>query len=181
MGKRNQRVEASERQLLNDLQKLASRTYVYENFWCGKVPFDGKLTELQTGPPVPFAELTWRDQADVLREFIHWDHYPARAWDDEYKISENITAGKPLEQWLERTSIRQSFQLLAEGKSPPPPTQCPEITQRDVANALAEVGVSRSLAKADEGSISLRDLRDGSQKQERNEEDQKSKSHDLER
>ena len=72
MAKQMQSVEAVERRLLRDIQTLTSRQFVYEDLWCGMVPFDGKLTELQTGPPVPFAELSWREQADVLREFIHW-------------------------------------------------------------------------------------------------------------
>jgi hypothetical protein len=181
MAKRKQSVDSVERQLLRDIQKLTSRQFVYEDGWCGMVPFGGKLTELQTGPPVPFAELTWREQADVMREFIHWDRYPERAWNDEYRISENIAAGKPLEQWLEGTSLHQSFRLLAEGKTPPPPMQMPEITQQDLANALAEVSADRSPAKADEGKISLQELRHGSQKQESREDEQKSKLRDIER
>ena len=105
MAKKQQRVEADERQLLSDIRVLTSRQFVYESGWCGMVPFDGKLTELQSGPPVPFAELTWREQADVLRSFIHWDRYPERAWDDEYRIRENIVAGKPPDRWLDGTSI----------------------------------------------------------------------------
>src|SRR6516164_1857481 len=99
MAKRKQSVEAAERQLLRDIRELTSRRFVYEDGWCGMVPFDGKLTEMQTGPPERFANLHWRDQADILREFIHWDRYPERAWDDEYRIRENIEAGKPPEQW----------------------------------------------------------------------------------
>ncbi len=181
MAKRKQSVEASERQLLRDLRRLTGRSFVYEDGWCGMVPFNGKLSELQTGPPVPFAELTWREQADILREFIHWDRYPERAWNDEYRISENIIAGKPLEQWLEGTSLRESFRLLAEGKTPPPPMQCPEITQQDLANALAGGGSVQSPTKAGEGKISLSDLRHGSQEQERGRDDQKGKSRDIER
>src|SRR5271166_5800267 len=128
MGKKNQRVEATERQLLRELQKLTSRKFVYEDLWCGMVPFDGELTKLQTGPPRPFGELHWRDPADVLREFIHWEHYPQRAWDEEYRIRENIAAGKPHEQWLEGASLRESLRLLAEGKTPPTPKQESEIT-----------------------------------------------------
>jgi hypothetical protein len=60
MAKEKQRVEAVERQLLREIQKLTGRQFVYEDGWCGMVPFDGKLTELQTGPPLQFAELTWR-------------------------------------------------------------------------------------------------------------------------
>jgi hypothetical protein len=118
MAKNKQRVEAIERQLLRDIQKLTSGQFVYEDLWCGMVPFDGKLTELQTGPPVPFAELAWREQVDVLREFIHWDRYPERAWNDEYIIQENIAAGKRPENWLEGTSLRESFRLLADGMTP---------------------------------------------------------------
>src|SRR5262245_47594057 len=100
------------------------------------VPFDGRLSELQTGPPIPFAELTWREQADVLRSFIRWDRYPERAWDDEYRIRDNIAGGKRGEQWLEGTSLRESFRLLAGGKAPPPPKQCPEISEHDLRVAL---------------------------------------------
>src|SRR6516225_145307 len=116
MPKKKQRVEAVEHELLRDIKELTSRQFVYEDGWCGMVPFDGKLSELQTGPPVPFAELTWREQADVLRSFIHWDRYPERAWDDEYRIRENVVADKRPEQWLEGTSLHRSFRLLAEGK-----------------------------------------------------------------
>jgi hypothetical protein len=120
-------------QLLRDLRELTSRQFVYEDGWCGMVPFDGTLSELQTGPPVPFAELTWREQADVLREFIHWHRSPERDWDDEYTIRENIAAGKPPEHWHEGTSLRESFRLIADGKTPPPAKQSPEITWDDVA------------------------------------------------
>jgi hypothetical protein len=182
MAKKKQRVEAVERQLLRDIQKLTSRQFVYEDGWCGMVPFDGKLTELQTGPPVPFGELTWREQADVLRSFIHWDRYPERAWNDEYTIRDNIAAGKQPEEWLEGTYLRQSFELLADGKTPPPPKQCPEITQEDLANlrdVLATAGEDRSAAK--EGKLSLRDLVRGAHEQERRGEDQKGKPRDIER
>ncbi len=184
MAKKKRRVEAVERRLLRDIEELASREFVYEDLWCGMVPFDGELTELQTGPPVPFAELTWREQADVLRGFIHWDRYPERAWDDEYTIRENIAAGKRPEEWLEGTSLRQSFRLLADGKTPPPQQQCPEITQQDLANlwdALTVAGADRSPVNADDGKTSLKDLRQGSQQQEKRGEDQKSKLHDIER
>jgi hypothetical protein len=50
MAKEKQRVEAVERQLLRDIQKLTSRQFVYEDLWCGMVPFDGKLTELLLRP-----------------------------------------------------------------------------------------------------------------------------------
>jgi hypothetical protein len=184
MASKKQRVEAVERHLLRDIQKLASRQFVYEDLWCGMVPFDGKLTELQTGPPVPFAELSWREQADVLREFIHWDRYPERAWNDEYTIRDNIAAGKRSDQWLEGTSLRESFRLLAEGKTPPPPKQCPEITQQDLASlldGLATDGANQSPAKSDSGKISLRDVQHKSQAPESRGEHQKSKSRDIER
>ena len=184
MAKNKQRVEAVERQLLRDIRKLTSREFVYEDLWCGMVPFDGKLTELQTGPPVPFSELTWREQADVLRSFIHWERYPERAWNDEYTIRENIAAGKQPEQWLEGTSLRQSFRLLADGKTPPPPKQCPEITQQDLADlrdALAMAEADRPSGKAEEGKLSLRDLRKESHEQERRGEGQRGKPREIER
>src|SRR5437870_4802156 len=125
MAKEKQTVE---RELHRDLLELTSRQFVYEDGWCGMVPFDGELTELQSGPPVPFAELTWREQADVLREFIQWGSYPERAWNDEYTIRDNIEAGKKPGQWLEGTSIGESFRLIAEGKTPPPPPKAPQMT-----------------------------------------------------
>jgi hypothetical protein len=170
MANENQRVEAAERQLLRDIQKLASREFVYEDLWRGMVPFDGKLTELQTGPPVPFAELSWSEQVDVLREFIHWDRYPERGWDDEYRIQENIATGKRPEQWLEGTSLRESFRLLAEGKTPPPPREFPEITQKDLASlwdALAITGPDGSAPNATDGKVSLRDLQENERLQDR--------------
>jgi hypothetical protein len=174
MAKKKQSVEAGERQLLRELKKLTSRQFVYEDGWCGMVPFNGKLGELQTGPPEAFGELSWRQQADVLREFIHWGRYPERAWDDEYRIRDNIAAGKQPEQWLEGTSLRESFRLLAEGKTPPPPKQCPEITQQDLANALAMAGSGQSPAKPEDAKVSLGDLRNGSQDREKRGEHQRS-------
>lgn len=116
MSKKKHSVEAVEGQLLREIRKLTSRQFVYEDGWCGMVPFDGKLSELQTGPPVSFVELSWREQADVLRSFVRWDRYPERAWDDEYRIRDNIAAGMRPEEWLEGTSLRESFRLLAEGR-----------------------------------------------------------------
>ena len=170
MAKQKQRVEAVERQLLRDIQELTSRQFVYEDGWGGMVPFDGELTELQTGPPVPFAELTWREQADVLRSFIPWGSYPERAWDDEYRIRENIAASKQPKHWLEGTSLHQSFRLLAEGKTPPLPQQYPEITQQDLAqlsDALAKAEAEQSSARTGDDKLSLQDLRRGSQEQEK--------------
>jgi hypothetical protein len=156
---------------------------------------------LRTGPVVPFAELTWREQADVLRSFIQWERYPERAWDDEYTIRENIEAGKRPEQWLEGTSLHESFRLLADGKTPPPRAQWPEITQEDLANLVFEqddperserdedsprdafgmAGADGSRLKAEDGKLSLRDLRNGSQQQEKHGENEKSKSREIER
>ena len=170
MATEKQRVEAVERQLLRDIQKLTSRQFVYEDGWCGMVPFHGKLTESQTGPPVPFAELSWSEQVDVLREFMHWDRYPERAWDDEYRIQENIATGKRPEQWLEGTSLRESFRLLADGKTPPPPREWPEITQQDLASlwdALAITGPDGSAPNTADGKVSLRDLQEYERLQDR--------------
>ncbi|HEY7328608.1 MAG TPA: DUF4313 domain-containing protein [Gemmataceae bacterium] len=93
--------------LLRDLRALTGRRFVYEDLWCGMVPFDGELTELQTGPPVPFAELTWRERADVLREFIPWDHYAKQGLDsrDQEAMRNNVMDGKPSQKWLEDTSF----------------------------------------------------------------------------
>jgi|SRR5579884_206058 len=169
MAKQKQHVEAVERRLLRDIKEVTGRQFVYEDGWGGMVPFDGKLTELQTGPPVPFAELTWREQADVLRSFIPWGSYPERAWDDVYKIRENIEGGKRPEQWLEGTSLHQSFRLLAEGKTPPLPQQYPEITEQDLAqllDALAKAAADQSPARTGDEKLSLQDLRRGSHEQE---------------
>jgi hypothetical protein len=136
MAKKQQRVEATEQQLIREIKELTGRQFVYEDGWHGMVPFDGKLGELQTGPPERFADLHWRDQADILREFIHWDRYPERDWHDEYKIRDNIEAGKPPKAWLEGTSLRQSFQHLAQGQTPPPVQQDLELRWEDLPNLL---------------------------------------------
>lgn len=181
MARQKQGIEANQGQLIHEIRKLTSRQFVYEDGWCGMVPFDGELTELQTGPPVPFAELTWREQADVLREFVPWNHYPERAWDDEYRIRENIAAGKQSEQWLEGTSLHESFRLLAEGKTPPVPKQSPEISQEELANALGVAGANTPGRKAKDGKVSLADLRHESQEQDKRAEDPRSKLRDIER
>ena len=193
MHNKNHKDQPSEQQLLRELQELTSRQYVYEDLWCGMVPFDGKLTEMQTGPPERFANLHWRDQADILREFIHWDRYPERAWDDEYRIRENIEAGKPPEQWLEGTSLRQSFQYLAEGKTPPPVKRDPELpNNEDLAklifgqpNPAPAPENSRAAdgpgPKAKDGNLSLQELRNESQEQVRRGEGERSKPREIER
>jgi hypothetical protein len=101
-------------ELLREIRELTSRQFVYEDYWCGMVPFDGELTELQTGPPVPFAELGRRDKADVL-EFISWDHYQEKGldWLDQNAIESNVIEGKPPQKWLEGTSFLDPA-LLAE-------------------------------------------------------------------
>lgn len=153
MKKKRKIVESGEGALVHEIKKLASQEFVYEDGWCGMVPFEGKLSEMQTGPPVPFAELTWREQADVLRSFIHWDSYPARDWHDEYAIRDNIAAGKQSEQWLEGTSLRESFRLLAEGKTPQPPKECPEVSEQDLRAVLAEVGLHTSGPQANDSNV----------------------------
>ncbi len=184
MAKQKQHAEASERQLVRDIQELTGRQFVYEDLWCGMVPFDGGLTELQTGPPVSFADLTWREQADILREFIPWGQYPDKSWDDLYRIRDNIASGKEPEQWLEGTSLHQSFRLLADGKTPPPPKQSPEITKQDLVSlrdALAGATEERSPGKAQAGKLSLQDLKELSQAQAKQGEDQKGKPREIER
>lgn len=148
MEKKTQIVEPVKGELLREIKKLVGKEFVYEDGWCGMVPFDGSLSEMQTGPPVPFVKLTWREQADVLREFIHWSSYPPRDWNDEYTIRDNIAAGKPIEQWLDGTSLRESIRLLAEGKTPPPPKECPEITEQNLRAALAEITPDASAPQA---------------------------------
>lgn len=136
MAKKHQQVE-TEGQLLRDIQELTSLQFVYEDGWCGMVPFHRKLTEIQHGPPVPFAELDWREQADVLRSFIHWDRYPERAWNAEYTIRKNIAAGKPPEEWLEGTALPESSRQPAEGKATPPELKDHGNSQ-DLASRTAE-------------------------------------------
>jgi len=51
----------------------------------------------------------------------------------------------------------------------------------DYVSALEMAGADKSMVKADEGKISLRDLRHGSREQERREEDHRSKLRDIER
>jgi hypothetical protein len=109
MGNTNYKLWADERQLLREIQELTSRQFVYEDGRCVMVPFNGRISELHGGPPVPFAKLTWHEQADVLREFIHWDRYPERAPNDHYRIQENLEERKPSRSWLEGTSLRQLF------------------------------------------------------------------------
>jgi hypothetical protein len=70
---------------------------------------------------------------------------------DEYTIRENIAGGKPSEQWLEGTSLRESFRLLAEGKTPPPAKECPEITEQDLRAALAKAGLHTSGPEGKDG------------------------------
>lgn len=149
MAKEKQSVKTIEGELLRDLLELTSRQFVYEDGWCGMVPFDGELTELQSGPPVPFAELTWREQADVLRSFIPWSRYPEATWDDEYTIRQNIAAGKRPEQWLEGTKLGESFRLLDEGKTPSPPKEFPGISEQDIREALGMGGADTYGAKAE--------------------------------
>jgi hypothetical protein len=169
--------------LLRDIKELASRQYVYEDLRCGMVPFDGELTESQTGPLVPFTELTLREQADVLREFIHWDRYPDWGCNDEFAIAENIAAGKRPEQWLEGTSLREIFRLLADAKTPPPPKQRPTKAQQDLSSlrdALEAVEAEWSPAKTDEGKVSLQELRNGSKERGKRGEPQRG-NRDIER
>jgi hypothetical protein len=68
--------------------------------------------------------------------------------------------------------------------TPPPPKQCPEITQRDLdslRDALASAGANESSAKAAEEKMSLKDLQHKSQEQGSRGKDQKSKLPDMER
>jgi hypothetical protein len=103
-------------ELLRDIQELTGRHFVYEDGWCGFVPAGEVLTELQTGPPERFADLHWRDQADVLREFISWDHYAQRGlgWRDRDAIRTNVLDGKPPDRRLEGTSFAPTAPALAE-------------------------------------------------------------------
>ena len=94
-------------EVLRDLRDLTSRQFVYEDLWCGMVPFDGKLTELQTGPPVPFGELGRRDKTDVIDSFIHWNRFQEKGldWRDQRAIENNVIEGKPSQKWLEGASF----------------------------------------------------------------------------
>ncbi len=88
------------------------------------------------------------------------------------------------EQWLEGTSLRESFRLLADGKMPPPPKQRPEITQQDLASlwdALAITGADGAAPNAADGKLSLRDLQKEAQQKEEGGENQQRKSQEMER
>jgi hypothetical protein len=120
----------------------------------------------------------------VLRSFIHWDRYPEAAWNDDYTIRKNIEAGKRPEQWLEGTSLRDSFRLLADGKTPPPPKQKPEISPQDLVNlrdALAKAEADGAAPTAADGKMSLRDLQNEAQEKEKGGENQKRNSQEMER
>jgi hypothetical protein len=132
-------------------------------------------------PAYPIRRAYFARAGRCSARFIQWDRYPERAWDDEYTIRDNVGAGKGPEQWLEGTFLRQSFLLLADGKTPPPAKQCPEITEQDLADVLAMARADQSPAKPDEGKISLSDLRQRSQEQEMRGEDRRSRSRDIER
>jgi hypothetical protein len=111
------------RELLRDIQELTSRQFVYDTRWGGFVPAGGALSERQTGPPAPFADLHWQDKADVLRNFISWDHYRQHGldWRDHATIEYNVACCKPPDRWLEGTSFHEPSQRLGEAKSEPPP------------------------------------------------------------
>jgi hypothetical protein len=53
-------------------------------------------TEYQIGPPLKFAELGYRDGADVLREFIYWKRYEDKGldWFDQNAIFDNVLGGQ---------------------------------------------------------------------------------------
>src|SRR6516165_11008213 len=53
-------------------QKLTGLQFVDDSRWGGFVPAGDALSEQQTGPPVPFADLHWQHKANVLRDFISW-------------------------------------------------------------------------------------------------------------
>jgi hypothetical protein len=112
--------EAAE-ELLRDIEKLTSRQFVYEDGWCGMVPAGDALTELQTGPPERFADLHWRDQADILRSFIDWDRYSEQGldWRDRDAIQRNVRDGQPPERWLEGTSFLETSEQFGQPKPQP--------------------------------------------------------------
>src|SRR5262249_1497679 len=107
--------------------------------------------------------------------------YPERDWDDEYTIRDNIAAGKRPEQWLDGTSLRQSFQLLAEGKTPPPPKQCPEISEQELRDALGIPAADHPPAPPEQETLSHKDLQDAAQDHEKPGGDHREKPREIER
>jgi hypothetical protein len=186
MAKKKQSAGAAEQQLLRDIQKLTGLQFVDDSRWGGFVPAGDALSEQQTGPPVPFADLHWQHKANVLRDFISWGHYLQNGidWHDHATIEYNVVRGKPRDRWLEGTSLRQSFRLVADGRTPTPPKQYPEITQKDLANirdALGVAGADGPGPKAEDGKLSLQELRNESQEQVRRGEGERSKPREIER
>ena len=99
------------RELLRDIEELTTRQFVYDSRWGEFVPASPALHERQTGPPAPFAALTWREKSDVLRQFIRWDHYAQQGldWRDAHAIENNISLDKPRHRWLEGTLVSEGF------------------------------------------------------------------------
>jgi hypothetical protein len=97
--------------------------------------------EWQIGPPAAFADLGFREKADVLREFISWGHYGEQGldWRDQDAILTNVAEGKPPDRWLEGTAFleasrqggavktpQEAFRELLSDKSPPAPAKEPD-------------------------------------------------------
>jgi hypothetical protein len=101
-------------ELVRDIQKLISRQFVYDTRWGGFVPVGDALSERQTGPAGPFADIHWQDKANVLRDFIDWDHYEQHGigWQDHATIEYNVVCGKPAERWLDGTSLVEPNQQM---------------------------------------------------------------------
>jgi hypothetical protein len=93
--------------------------------------------------------------------------------------------GKRTEHWLEATSLRESFRLLAEGKTPPPAKQAPEITKQDLVkllqDSLARPGTGQTPAKTEDEKLSLQDLRKELAMPEKHGQNEKCKSQEIER
>jgi hypothetical protein len=129
-------------ELIGDIEKLTSRQFVYDSRFGGLVPAGDALSERQTGPPTPFGELHWQLKANVLRDFVKWDHYDEHGlhWRDHATIEYNVACGKPADRWLEGTSFIEPSQQLAEGKPRPAPLagQFQEMLGQPVADAARE-------------------------------------------
>jgi hypothetical protein len=109
MAEKKQEVPAVVHELLRDIRELTGHQFIYEDPWHGFVPMkDGDTpADYHLGPLLPFAELGYRDKADVLQAFIKWDRYTERGldWRDANAIDNNVTEGKPPDRWLEGTSF----------------------------------------------------------------------------
>jgi hypothetical protein len=115
---------------------------------------------------VRFEQLPPDDQREVLTDAPFWGWYDNEGMTraELLLIIDNVLAGKPQDKWLE--GVFEKAALESHKVKEP----------FDGINGGANVK-----PKTDDGKISLRDLRHGSQEQDSREQQQKAKSHDIER